>query len=159
MVFINHTQSHQCTFSYPYLQGFQGKTGPPGPTGVVGPQVSTCEPVNMFSNEIFLLHCSLCLHCWIWSSHLCDLGQIRWVWPNRGPRSPRCARSTWRARFTWICWKGRWKGGSSHTVSTDHHHYYKEMFFYILMAHLIFLFSSGWPRSARYIWEERPCWS
>lgn len=78
---------------------------------------------------------------YIWPN-LCVSGQIRGAGPNRGPRPPRVTRRTWRARFTWICWEGRWKGGSAHTVYTDHHHHphHKESSF-VSWWYILFFFS------------------
>lgn len=93
------------------LQGFQGKNGPPGPTGVVGPQVgrsSHCililKQTAAYLRQHVLLWCDVC--CLFW---LCQ-GKIWWDRSNWRQRPSRFTRATGWAWFTGSCRKGRRQG-------------------------------------------------
>lgn len=129
LIWYTYTDILCILYSQPHLcfppQGFQGKTGPPGPGGVVGPQVGTDAPCRF--RLVTRSTCSETHECLFWEgrwSHILQHADSRkhlvlfffltgpdWrCRTQRRARTPWLPWTTWWAGSTWSCRKRGWKG-------------------------------------------------
>lgn len=153
-----HTHTHQNMFFthlFLWLQGFQGKTGPPGPMGVVGPQVSS----TIWISSVMKYFSCLVIHVCI-----CVINPITYVLIRANQENlvqqgtaVTQGHQVYLESMVYLGLLGkkveRWVHTCQSHINTDHCH--------LIWAHVFiaecFSFFLGWSRFTRDIWEERSC--